>query len=192
MKISWQRPDREATPLFMKSYTSPPTSPPPLTGTHIAYFHLCHRKLWLFAHGINMEQRSSLVAEGKWLETQHYQQRAARWKELSIEGIRIDHYDARKGLVREVKKTNQREEAHLAQVKYYLFVLERNGIPVRQGQIEYPRLRETTPVWLTEIDRELIPQWEKEIRAIIDQLACPSLVPKSLCQRCAYRAFCYC
>ena len=25
-----------------------------LTATHINYFHICHRKLWLFANGINM------------------------------------------------------------------------------------------------------------------------------------------
>ncbi|MDZ4711764.1 MAG: Dna2/Cas4 domain-containing protein, partial [bacterium] len=25
-----------------------------ITGTHIAYLHICHRKLWLFANGISM------------------------------------------------------------------------------------------------------------------------------------------
>ena len=29
-----------------------------ITGTHINYFHVCRRKLWLFANGINMEERS--------------------------------------------------------------------------------------------------------------------------------------
>jgi CRISPR/Cas system-associated exonuclease Cas4 (RecB family) len=35
------------------------------TGTHIAYLHLCHRKRWLFANGMQMEHRSELVAEGR-------------------------------------------------------------------------------------------------------------------------------
>lgn len=36
-----------------------------ITGTHFNYYQLCHRKLWLFANGINMEQESDLVYEGK-------------------------------------------------------------------------------------------------------------------------------
>ena len=36
-----------------------------VTGTHFNYYQLCHRKLWLFSNGINMEQESDLVYEGK-------------------------------------------------------------------------------------------------------------------------------
>lgn len=36
-----------------------------IIGAHIAYLHTCHRKLWLFAHGIQMEHASDIVAEGK-------------------------------------------------------------------------------------------------------------------------------
>lgn len=32
-----------------------------ITDTHFNYDQLCHRKLWLFANGINMEQESELV-----------------------------------------------------------------------------------------------------------------------------------
>lgn len=67
-----------------------------VTGTQIACLHLCHRKLWLFAHGINMEQSSELVAEGKFIDEHSYPQRAARWQALEIEGIKIDHYDGRR------------------------------------------------------------------------------------------------
>lgn len=35
------------------------------TGTHFNYYMVCHRKLWLFANGINMEHTSDLVYEGK-------------------------------------------------------------------------------------------------------------------------------
>lgn len=37
----------------------------PITGTHIAYLHTCHLKLWLFASGILMEHTSDIVVEGK-------------------------------------------------------------------------------------------------------------------------------
>jgi hypothetical protein len=45
-----------------------------LTGTHINYYRLCKRKLWFFANGINMEQTSDLVADGKLIEEGTYLQ----------------------------------------------------------------------------------------------------------------------
>lgn len=162
-----------------------------VTGTHIAYLHLCHRKLWLFANGINMEQRSELVAEGKLIDEYSYPQRAARWQSLEMEGIKIDHFDAKRGIVREVKKSNKREDVHEAQLKFYLYVLERNGIDVSHGILEYPKLRQTEEVWLTKEDKQLIPLWEEEARKIIEQDTCPPLVSKTICKKCAYFEFCY-
>jgi len=161
------------------------------TGTHIAYFHLCHRKLWLFAHGINMEHTSGLVAEGKLIDETSYGRRANRWQQLAIEKIKIDHYDARKGIVREVKKSRKKESAHFAQLKYYLFVLERNGVKVDHGVLEYPRLRQMESIYLTEVDRRVIPEWEKAIHEIIQLEECPSLVKKTICKKCAYFDFCF-
>ncbi|MEL7119770.1 MAG: CRISPR-associated protein Cas4 [Bacteroidota bacterium] len=161
------------------------------TGTHIAYLHLCHRKLWLFANSINMEHSSELVAEGKLIDTYSYLHRAKRWQELEIESIKIDHYDASKGIVKEVKKSRRREGTHIAQLKYYLFVLERNGIKVSHGLLEYPKLRLSEEVWLDEQDRIDIPKWEKQTKDIIKQTSCPPLQYKSLCRRCAYYDFCF-
>ncbi len=161
------------------------------TGTHIAYLHLCHRKLWLFANGLNMEHNSELVAEGKFIDEHSYPQRAVRWQALEVEGIKIDHYDAQRGIVREVKKSNKREDAHRAQLLFYLFVLERNGVPVSHGLLEYPRLRETEEVWLSEEARREIPLWEAEAQRIIGLEACPPLVKKGICRKCAYYEFCF-
>ncbi len=162
-----------------------------ITGTQVAYYHLCHRKLWLFANSINMEQHSELVAEGKFIDEHSYARRAQRWQELEIEGIKIDHYDPEEGIVLEVKKSRKKEEAHRAQLLYYLFVLERNGVPVSHGKLEYPTLRQTEEVWMTDEDRRLIPLWEEEITRIVQQEACPPLVKKSICQNCSYYEFCY-
>lgn len=161
------------------------------TGTQIQYYHLCHRKLWLFAHSINMEQTSDLVTEGKLIDEHSYAQRADRWQQIQIEQIKIDHYDAARGIVREVKKSNKREGAHIAQVKYYLLVLERNGVEARYGILEYPKLRQTEEVWLSDADREEILKWEKAILEIIGRVDCPPRVKKTLCKKCAYFDFCY-
>jgi CRISPR-associated exonuclease Cas4 len=161
------------------------------TGTQISYLHICHRKLWLFANGLNMEHTSDLVAEGKLIDEHSYPQRANRWQQLAIEGIKIDHYDAQLGIVREVKKSNKKESAHLAQLKYYLFVLERNGVEARHGILEYPKLRITEEVWLTEEDRQAIPVWEKNVIKIIGQATCPARIEKTICKKCSYYDFCY-
>lgn len=161
------------------------------TGTHISYLHICHRKLWLFANGLNMEHTSALVAEGKLIDEHSYPQRADRYQQLALEGIKIDHYDAKQGIVREVKKSNKKESAHVAQLKYYLFVLERNGVGVRHGILEYPKLRITEEVWLSEEDRKEIPTWESNVEKIIKQEYCPKRIEKTICKKCAYYDFCY-
>lgn len=161
------------------------------TGTHIAYLHLCRRKLWLFANGMQMEHRSELVAEGRFIDETSYPQRAERWQALEIEGIKLDHYDAQRGIVREVKKSPKKEDAHIAQLKYYLFVLERNGIEVSHGLLEYPKLRETEEVYLSDADRAAIPGWEAQVEQIIAQEHCPPRIDKPMCRKCAYYEFCY-
>jgi len=150
-----------------------------ITGTQIAYYHLCHRKLWLFANGIQMEHTSDLVAEGKLIDEHSYPQRE------------IDHYDAQNNIVREVKKSNRKEGVHIAQLKYYLFVLERNQVAVSHGILEYPKLRLTEEIWLTEEDRMAIPRWEKAVREIIAKEVCPEKIADRICKKCAYYEFCY-
>ena len=161
------------------------------TGTHISYLHICHRKLWLFAHGLNMEHSSDLVAEGKYIDQHSYLQRAERWQQLQIENIRIDYYDPKAGVIREIKKSNKKEAAHVAQLKYYIFVLERNGLEVRHGILEYPKLRITEEVWLEEKDRDAIPQWEARVEEIINKTYCPERIEKTICKKCAYYDFCF-
>lgn len=52
------------------------------TGTHFNYYQLCHRKLWLFANGINMEHTSDTVYDGKLIHESCYPQRSERMEEV--------------------------------------------------------------------------------------------------------------
>ena len=99
-----------------------------MTGTHFNYYYVCPRKLWLFANGINMEHTSDLVAEGKLIHEKSYPQRPERYEELEIDGIKLDFYDARNRVIHEIKKSDKVDEAHRWQLKYYIHVLERNGV----------------------------------------------------------------
>lgn len=162
-----------------------------ITGTHFNYFMLCHRKLWLFANGVQMEQNSDLVYEGKLIHETSYPQRSDRYSEVEIDGIKIDFYDRLNKVVHEVKKSDKHEEAHEWQVKYYIYVLERNGIDGATGLLEYPKMRETREVLLSDIDREKIREYEVLIEQIINSDICPGRKPISKCRNCSYLDFCY-
>lgn len=66
-----------------------------ISGTFINYYFVCHRELWLFANGINMEQESDLVYEGKLVHESSYPLRTARYEEVEIDGIKVDYYDSK-------------------------------------------------------------------------------------------------
>ena len=136
-------------------------------------YHVCKRELWLFANGINMEQTSDLVYDGKLIHETSYPQRSERYEEVAIDGIKIDYYDARNKVIHEIKRSDKVEPAHEWQVKYYIYVLERNGIDGVTGILEYPELRQTTKVELTDADRQKIKEIEDKIAQLISSDDCP-------------------
>ncbi|HQL12259.1 MAG TPA: CRISPR-associated protein Cas4 [bacterium] len=162
-----------------------------ITGIHFNYYQVCQRKLWLFANGINMEQTSDLVNDGKLIHETSYPQRSERYEEVEIDGIKIDYYDARNKVIHEIKRSDKVEEAHIWQVKYYIYVLERNGIDGVTGILEYPELRQTTKVELTDADRQKIKEIEEKIAQLISADNCPPVINAKICKSCSYYDFCY-
>lgn len=162
-----------------------------VTGTHFNYYLICKRKLWLFANGITMESNSELVYEGKLIHENSYSRRSEKYKEVEIEGIKIDYFDSKNKVVHEIKKSDKRSEAHEWQVKYYLYVLEKNGIANCTGLLEYPRLHKTEEVFLTQPDREAIAEMLQKIELLIQSDNCPTRLQKSRCKNCSYFDFCY-
>ncbi len=162
-----------------------------ITGTHIAYLHTCHRKLWLFANGIQLEHTSDIVAEGKLLAETTYLDRARKYTELAIGGIKIDFYDAKNRVIHEVKKSDKIENAHIAQVTYYMYVLAKNGVENPIGMIEYPKLKQRETIdW----DDDFIgkaKEWEERVKSIVLSDYCPPLIQKVICKNCAYYELCY-
>jgi CRISPR-associated exonuclease Cas4 len=162
-----------------------------IIATHINYYFICKRKLWLFANGINMEHSSDLVYEGKLLHETSYPQRPERYEELEIDGVKIDFYDARNRVIHEIKKSDKIEVAHQWQVKYYIYILQRNGVTGVSGLLEYPMLRQTEKIELTEQDVNLIEEFVKDIDKIVSDDRCPSIINSKICKQCSYYEFCY-
>ncbi len=163
-----------------------------ISASHITYYHLCHRKLWIHHRGLRQEDNSQDVGEGKLIGKNAYARRANRWRELDLGVAKIDHFDPQQRLIREVKKSPKLEHVHIAQVQYYLYLMEKAGIKDVKGIIEYPKQRKSKAVVLTDAVRRDIIGWEAEINRISTQVQCPPIVKKVICKNCAYLDFCYC
>ena len=168
-----------------------------LTATHINYFQVCKRKLWLFSNGINMEHTSDLVYDGKLIHETSYPQRAERYEEILISAQyeddtligQIDFFDKRNKIVHEIKRSDKVEEAHIRQVKFYLWLLELNGISGVSGLLEYPKLRKTEEVSLNDSDREKLVESVLEIKETIMSDICPPVINAKICKSCSYFDF---
>ena len=163
-----------------------------LTATHINYYHICHRKLWLFANGINMEHNSTVVADGKLLHETSYPQRSDKYSEIEIGGSKIDFYDAKNKVIHELKRSDKMETAHKWQLKYYILLLEQNGVKGVTGILEYPKIKETKTIELTEPDRVYLKLISNHIAGITESEICPPLLHAKICKACSYYDFCYC
>lgn len=158
-----------------------------LTGTEFNYYHICHRKLWLFSHGIQMEQTSDAVFMGKTIHEHSYMRER---KEMLIDGaIKIDFMD--EGAVHEVKKSNKMEESHIGQVLFYVYCLRQKGVDIRKGVINYPKQRRTTEVELTPEKEEEVAEAIGKIQDIEALERPPDVLNSKICKKCGYEDFCY-
>ena len=162
-----------------------------VTGTIFNYFMVCRRKLWLFAHGITMEQESELVYEGKLIHENSYPERNPNYEEIELDGIKVDFYDARHHVIHELKKSDTLEAAGRWQLKYYLYVFEMHGVKDIKGVLEFPKQRKTENVTLTDEDRQKIKDMLADIEKACEEKACPPLLKKERCKQCSYYEFCY-
>jgi len=180
-----------------------------ITGVMINYYHICHTELWYFAHNIQMEQESDLVALGKLTHEEHYTRdskeipvfAASREGNLLVEGhlqggyllhsIKLDRITP-DGYVHEIKKSDRGEKAHIWQLKFYLWVLKQCGFGELNGILEFPKQRKRVEVSLCDDDEKLILQKVQEIREIVSRRT-PSRAQKiDFCRKCSYRELCWC
>lgn len=163
----------------------------PITATHINYYHICHRKLWLFSQGIQMEHTSEVVDEANLIHETSYPQRSAKFTELELGGAKIDFYDEKNRVVHEIKKSSKMEAAHEWQVKYYLLLLLKAGVIGATGILEYPKLKKKTPITLSDEDILQLENDEKHIEQLIQKDDIPDKINKTFCRKCSYFDLCW-
>jgi CRISPR-associated exonuclease Cas4 len=131
------------------------------------------------------------VSEGNLIHETSYPQRSQKYTEVELEGIKIDFYDPENKVVHEVKKSKKRELAHEWQVKYYIYKLQENGIEGVSGILEYPKLRQTSEIVLSERDIHEINEMTTAISRIIHEEQAPGKLERKYCKNCSYIDFCW-
>ena len=159
-----------------------------ITGLMVYYYEVCKRKLWYFTNDIQLEENNSNVILGKLLEENSYTRDE---KKINIDGvINIDFIRSKK-ILHEIKKSNSIEPASILQVQYYLYYLEKKGLVGLKGILDYPLLKQTVEVNLTDKDRENLDNIIIGIKEILGKESPPILEKKNICKKCAYFDLCF-
>jgi CRISPR-associated exonuclease Cas4 len=108
-------------------------------------------------------------------------------------GTRSDTLAQKKELlIHEVKRSKKMQDAHLYQLLYYMYSLQKNyGVNAQHGILHYPLLSQNVDVFLSE---ERIKQMEEALRGIQEvnsQSRPPEATWKSYCRSCAYCELCW-
>lgn len=162
-----------------------------INATYINIYNVCKRELWLHANEIRFEHTSDIVYDGKLIHEDSYSMRSSKYEEIEIDGIKVDYYDTKNKVIHEIKRSNKIEQAHEWQLKYYMYVFEQHGVTDVKGILEYPTLRKTQSVVLSDVDRDRIKEIMADIDKIISSEECPPLQKKGICKNCSYYEFCF-
>lgn len=158
-----------------------------VTGILFYYYFVCKRKMWYFYNEITMENNNENVQLGKLLDEVSYSRVE---KHICIdETINIDFIKDYK-VIHEVKKSRKIEEACEWQVKYYIYYLKNKGVNGVTGQLDYPLLKKTKIIELTEADEVKIGEILDDIDKIVMNPIPPLYCKKNICKSCAYFDLC--
>ncbi|MDD5502972.1 MAG: CRISPR-associated protein Cas4 [Candidatus Thermoplasmatota archaeon] len=160
-----------------------------ITGKEISYLYICKRKLWFFRHGLRPELENDNVRIGM-----HLNETAFRREEKDIpigEAGVIDWAAFKHGIIHETKKGRSPGKGDEAQVRYYLWWLNDNGIRVSEAQIHYPKMKKTNVVKWTEAAKIQAELDVAACRKIIEEPKPPEVCKYPYCKSCAYMELCY-
>lgn len=158
-----------------------------ITGLMVYYYFVCRKKLWLFGNGFEMEEESELVHMGKIIDETSYQ---SERKHIMInEEINIDFIE-NAGVIHEIKKSRKVEQASIWQVKYYLYYLKNRGVVNVLAKLDYPLIKKTEEILLSESDEAQIIEILRDIARIISSPTVPEGQQGRICKKCAYFDLC--
>lgn len=160
----------------------------PISGMMIYYYIVCKRKLWYFYNQIQMESENENVKIGKVLDETAYKRED---KHINIDDVISIDYLKDKCILHEVKKSKKIEEAGIMQVKYYLYYLKQKEVEGIKGKVDYPLLKQSIDIELTDEDEKYIESVLIDLKEIVNKPLPPLLEKKRICKSCAYFELCY-
>ena len=135
-----------------------------------------------------MEQGNENVEIGKTIDEETYRREK---KHINIDNIINIDFIKSKGILHEVKKSNKIEDASILQVKYYLYFLKKKGVENIKAKIDYPLLKQSIDVELTDEDNIVIEDILLDLQKITSLKNPPYLDKKRICKACAYHDLCF-
>lgn len=163
---------------------------PDLTGTQIAYYAYCQRKLWLFSHHITLEQNSDLVRLGRDVHRDSYRDER---KEVNVNNQIVIDVVSASNIISEVKLSSRMHTVDRIQLKYYLYYLKCRGVPSPRGELRYPRERRRETVDLSPADEAELEIVIANARKIVAEPLPPQPFAEisSRCRKCSYQEYCW-
>lgn len=154
----------------------------------IYYYFVCQKKCWYSIHGIAMESENENVQIGKSLDELSY---AGERKHISInDEINLD-FVRKTGVIHEIKKSRKIEEAAIWQVKYYIYYLKKRHVDALTAKIDYPLLKQTIDIELSEEDEEKLEAVIGEIKRLSQQKQPKNEKKMKKCTQCAFHDLCF-
>ena len=160
-----------------------------ITGKEISYLYVCKRKLWLFRHGMRPELENDNVRIGMHLNDTAFKREE---KDIPIGEIGVIDWAAFKhGVIHEIKKGRTPRHGDAAQVRYYLWWLNQNGIRVTEARIHYPKIKKMQVIKWNDTVKLQAEQDQSACHELLAQAVPPAVQPYPYCKSCAYMELCY-
>lgn len=161
----------------------------PVTGTHIWYYFICKRELWLMMHSIAPDQEDENVDIGRFLH-EYYSKRGK--EEVDIGSGKVDRLKkvGSNLIVQEIKKTSKFKESSYFQLLFYLDQLEQMGIQAK-GELLFSEEKTKEKVELNDENRKKLYEAIDEIHSIAKMPVPPPPKKIKFCRPCAYREYCW-
>lgn len=72
-----------------------------------------------------------------------------------------------------------------------MYYLEERGVKEIEAKVDYPLLKQTKEVFLTQEDREILKKAVKDIEQIMGKESIPKKLNEKICKKYAYYDLCY-
>jgi CRISPR-associated exonuclease Cas4 len=160
-----------------------------ITGVIVQYYISCHRELWFYSHGINMNFEDQNILLGRLLHETAFKREK---KNIIIDNtIAIDFASSRDNVVVfEIKKSRKLTKPAEYQLLYYLYYLKQMGVEDARGVLVYPKERRREPIELTLEKENEIHEIVREIEEIVKREEPPEIEKRPHCRGCSYYDFC--